>query len=243
MATQAQESLAQEEGDWVCCEYCQQEVEKDSLERHLTEDRDKVDRPRVQTSDHTSRRLSFEEARYEALTKKLEEVLEQQQILLEEQSENRNYLNRLKEVIKLDDLIDQCSADYKQQLRGITFMICVISLFTLDLIFHAQIQTEQGTAFDKTVELKIKELTQGKLKVLQERLLEVEKLMYMNTPTYTFTISVYRKTKENRSHFRVQLYTRTGEATNFNSPYIQTHTKTHLNQCMFVCCKVTMTMF
>ena len=146
-------------------------------------------------------------------------MLEQQQILLEEQSENRNYLNRLKEVIKLDDLIDQCSADYKQQFRGITFMLCVISLFTLGLIFHAQIQTEQGTAFDKTVELKIKELNgnfQEKLKVLQERLLEVEKFMYMNTPPYTFTISGGYK-------FQLSIYPDTHQ-----DPY-------NIYQCMFVC--------
>ena len=106
-------------------------------------------------------------------------------------------------------------------------MICVISLFTLGLIFHAQIQTEQGTAFDKTVELKIKELSgifQEKLKVLQERLLEVEKFMYMNTPPYTFTISDYRKTKENQSHFESPaVYTHRGGYKFQLSIYPDTH--------------------
>ena len=75
------------ESDWVPCQHCQKNIERDRLDRHVAQECDKVDRPREQASPPTSRKETNNE-RLEDLETKLQEQQENFEKQLQEQKKD-----------------------------------------------------------------------------------------------------------------------------------------------------------
>ena len=75
------------ESDWVICQHCQKNIERDRLDRHVAQECDKADRHREEASPPTSRKETNNE-RLEDLEKKLQEQQEKFEKQLQEQKKD-----------------------------------------------------------------------------------------------------------------------------------------------------------
>ena len=126
--------------DMIPCEYCKKYIERGSMDTHHKEECEKVDRPRVQTSDHTPRELSVED-KLKLLYKEFRMKLQEQQKIMERRLEKqqeemeRRFQKKQKEQRNTEQALNQRVDAIKSQhennnkdLRTTQFWITVITI-------------------------------------------------------------------------------------------------------------------